>query len=163
MPTLALPEIPDVGSERLMGTVLVTHNGQRLSPKEYKFIDLYIKLADAAEAAEQAGYTVREHYKNKKAQYLKRGESLLAKDYIQDEIAYRMKEFRRSQIADTEEILLYLSKVMRGEEKDQFGLDVSIADRTAAAKELNRRIHELDTATKQEGSQQIIFSIERRG
>ena len=37
--------------EEIMTTSLVTHNGQRLSPKEDRFISLYIKYADATQAA----------------------------------------------------------------------------------------------------------------
>ena len=123
-----------------------------MSPKEDRFISLYIKYADPKQAAKEAGYTVRETIKNKEAQWQKRGNELLAKDYIKDEIAHRMEEFRDAQIADSKEVLIYLTKVMRGEEKDQFGLDTTISDRTAAAKELNRRLHELEEATEREST-----------
>ena len=51
-------------------------------------------------------------------------------------------------IATAEEVMQYLTRVMRGEEKDQFDIDASIADRTAAAKELNRRFKEIEDTTK---------------
>ena len=142
-----VPDVVDEGTrDEILTTSLVTHNGQRLSPKEDRFITLYIKYADAKRAAEEAGYAVRPEIKNKDAQYVKKGKELLMKDYIKDEISARMDEFRDAQIADTKEVLIYLSNVMRGKEKDQFGLDVSIADRTNAAKELNRRLKEIEDA-----------------
>ena len=49
-----------------------------------------------------------------------------------------IEERQDNLIAKTDEVLAYLTRVMRGEEKDAFGLDVSIADRTKAALELNR-------------------------
>lgn len=142
-------------------TVLTTHNGQRLSPKEDRFITLYIKYSDPLQAAKEAGYSVRPTIKNKDAFYTKKANDLLSRDYVKEEIAHRMEQFRSAQIADTEEVLMYLTKVMRGEEKDQFGLDVAISDRTAAAKELNRRIHEIEDATNREGGKEIHLILRR--
>lgn len=159
-------QVPDGANENLqdeiMTTSLVTHNGQRLSPKEDRFISLYIKYADATQAAKEAGYTVRAEIKNKEAQYVKIGKKQLAKDYIKDEIAYRSEEFRNAQIADTNEVLMYLTRVMRGEEKDQFNLDAPLSERTAAAKELNRRFHELESATSSTGAGKEVHLVLRR-
>lgn len=158
-------QVPDIANEDLrddiVTTALVTHNGQRLSPKEDRFISLYIKYADATQAAMEAGYTVRAEIKNKEAQYIKKGKQLLAKDYIKDEIAYRSEEFRNAQIADTNEVLMYLTRVMRGEEKDQFGLDAPLAERTSAAKELNRRLHEIETATEGGAGKEVHLVLRR--
>lgn len=148
--------------EEIMTTSLVTHNGQRLSPKEDRFISLYIKYADATQAAREAGYTVRKERKNVDAQYVAIGKKVLSRDYIKDEIAYRLDEFRNAQIADTKEILMYLTKVMRGEEKDQFGLDASLQERTSAAKELNRRLREMELATQSGGGGQEVHLVLRR-
>ena len=40
----------------------------------------------------------------------------------------------------------YLTRVMRGEEKDQFDLEISIAERTKAAQELAKRIVDNNTS-----------------
>jgi phage terminase small subunit len=157
-------EIPDVMTKdtKSLGSVAITtHNGQRLSPKEDKFITLYIKYADPMQAAKEAGYSVRDTFKNKEHQWRKKGKELLEKDYIKHEISYRMDVFRSEKVADTQEILAYLTSVMRGEEKDQFGMDVSISDRTAAAKELSRRIHELESASNTEGAKEVHLVLER--
>lgn len=155
------PEVEFPVSEEIETTALTTHDGQRLSPKEDRFITLYIKYSDGAQAAKEAGYSVRSNIKNKDAQYAKRASELLARVYIKNEIAYRMEEFRNEQIADTKEVLMYLTSVMRGEEKDQFDLPVSIADRTVAAKELNRRLHEIESATEKEGGKEITLVLRR--
>lgn len=158
-------QVPDIANENLrdeiVTTALVTHNGQRLSPKEDRFISLYIKYSDPTQAAREAGYSIRAEIKNKEAQYTKIGKKLLSKDYIKNEISYRMEEFRDRQIADTKEILMYLTKVMRGEEKDQFGLDVSISERTNAAKELNRRLNELEKATDSGNGREVHLVLRR--
>lgn len=158
-------QVPDIANEDMqddiMSTTLITHNGQRLSPKEDRFISLYIKYADATQAAKEAGYTVRAEIKNKEAQYVKIGKKILARDYVKDEIAYRSEEFRNAQIADTNEILMYLTNVMRGNIKDQFNLEASLAERTSAAKELNRRLHELETATEGGAGKEVHLVLRR--
>lgn len=153
------PEVP--AYEDLSTACSVTHDGQRLSPKEDRFISLYIKYSDSAQAAKEAGYSVREGIKNKTAQYAKRGRELLGRQYIKDEIAYRVDALRDAQIADAKEVLMYLSRVMRGEEKDQFDLPVSISDRTAAAKELNRRLKEMEDATDRAGVREVRLVLRR--
>ena len=161
---LSANELPDAFSpafQDLETTAITTRNGQRLSPKEDRFITLYIKYADCTQAAREAGYSIRADVKNKDAQFAKKGEALLKKDYIRDEIASRMEDYRSAQIADSKEVLMYLTRVMRGEEKDQFGLDVSIADRTSAAKELNRRMKEPEDATDRGGGKEVHLVLRR--
>lgn len=157
-----LPDIVNNSTLEILAPVR-THNGQKLTPKEDAFIGLYIEYGDATKAAEEAGYVIRSGYKNKVAQYRKKGQQLLAKDYIRDEIAYRTKELNSSKIANAEEILMYLTSVMRGEEKDQFNLDVSIADRTNAAKELNRRLKELEDVTNTNMNTREVHLVLERG
>jgi phage terminase small subunit len=138
------PEVmPDEGTqaaEVVELSSMLTHDGQRLSPKQDRFITLYIKYSDEAQAAREAGYTLRPNIKNVDLAYKNLGKKLLKENA--DEIAWRMEQWRLKQIADTTEILTYFTKVMRGEIKDQFDLDATIADRTVAAKELYKRLHE---------------------
>jgi phage terminase small subunit len=75
---------------------------------------------------------------------------IAGKDYIVDEIKYRLDELRKETIADADEILQYFTKVMRGEEKDQFGLDAPLAERTKAAQELAKRV--IDTVNDVENA-----------
>jgi phage terminase small subunit len=158
-------QVPDIASENLqeeiLTTTLTTHNGQRLSPKEDRFISLYIKYADPMQAAQEAGYTVRAERKNKELQYTRIGKKLLSKDYIKDEIVHRSEMMRTKDIADATEVMVYLSKVMRGEIKDQFGLDAPLSERTAAAKELNRRFTELEKATDSGMGKEVHLVLRR--
>lgn len=158
-------QVPDVASDNLaediLTTTLTTYNGQRLSPKEDRFISLYIKYGDSTQAAEEAGYTVRAERKNKELQYARIGKKLLSKDYIKDEILHRSEAIRTRDIADATEVMIYLSKVMRGEIKDQFGLDAPLSERTAAAKELNRRFGEMEKATDGAAGKEIHLVLRR--
>lgn len=157
-----LPDVVNDNTEEILATTSRTHNGQRLSPKEDIFIQLYLRDADPMTAARDAGYSIKDTYKNKELQWRKKGLWLLEKDYIKDEIAYRLDQLKSAQIADAQEVMMYLTRVMRGDEKDQFGLDTSIADRTAAAKELNRRFHELETSANVESKKEVHLVLERR-
>jgi phage terminase small subunit len=158
-------QVPDIANENLrddiITTTLTTYNGQRLSPKEDRFISLFIKYGDATKAAEEAGYTIRAERKNKELQYAKKGKELLSKDYIKDEIAHRSEVIRTRDIADATEVMIYLSKVMRGEIKDQFGMDAPLSERTAAAKELNRRFGELEKATDNGAGREVHLVLRR--
>ena len=54
-------------------------------------------------------------------------------------IKIKLQEKENQRIASQDEVLQYLTKVMRGEEKDQFGLDASLQDRTKCAELLGKR------------------------
>lgn len=112
-------------------TTYATFDGHRLTPKEAKFIDIYLATTNQRQAVIEAGYTTKAP-----GQY---GQQLLGKSYIRDEIDHRLKLLEEASIADATEILQYFTAVMRGEEKDQFGLDAPLGERTKAAQELAKR------------------------
>lgn len=102
---------------------------KKLTPKQQAFADYYIETGNATEAARRAGY------KKPNVQGSQNLEKLSIKSYIEE----RVKALDEKRIAKGEEVLQYLTKVMRGEEKDQFGLDPSLQDRTKAAELLGKR------------------------
>lgn len=102
---------------------------KKLTPKQKAFADYYIETGNATEAARRAGY------KKPNVQGSQNLEKLSIKSYIEE----RVKVLDEKRIAKGEEVLQYLTKVMRGEEKDQFGLDPSLQDRTKAAELLGKR------------------------
>ena len=136
--------------------VLETANGHRLSPKEHMFINSFMINGDAAIAAKDAGFILQGQ-----KTYKSIGARLLKKDYIYDEILYRIDEMNKASIADEQEVMQYFTAVMRGEEKDQFGLDAPLSERTAAAKELAKRI--IDIPQKQVDSAIQITLDWKRG
>ncbi|MDQ4680759.1 terminase small subunit, partial [Stenotrophomonas maltophilia group sp. RNC7] len=87
----------------------------KLTVKQKAFCDYYIETGNATEAAVRAGYS------EKTAKVI--GSENLTKPYIKSYIDDRLKSIEDKRIAKGEEVLQYLTKVMRGEEKDQFGLD----------------------------------------
>ena len=58
---------------------------------------------------------------------------------ISEYIASRREEMDKRLIADTDEVLKFYSSVMRGEVKDQFGLEASLSDRLKAGDSLMKR------------------------
>ena len=104
---------------------------KNLTPKQKAFADYYIELGNATEAARRAGY---------KGKNLNRiASENLSKLDIKQYIEERLSKIEDARISKGEEVLQYLTKVMRGEEKDQFGLDPSLQDRTKAAELLGKR------------------------
>lgn len=100
-----------------------------LTEKQKRFIDYYVETANATESAKRAGYSSKTA-KNIGAENLTK-----LNFFIQE----RLKQLEDNRIASQEEVLQYLTKVMRGEEKDQFGLDASLQDRTKCAELLGKR------------------------
>lgn len=135
-----------------------THDGHALTPKEATFINEYVKTGNGKQSVINAGYEfkVPSRYANE----------LLNKPYINNEIRYRLEQAKTDAIADANEVMEYLTKVMRGELKDQFGLEASLSERTKAAQELAKRTIDIENKLKtshkvQDG--EIKITLIRRG
>ena len=102
-----------------------------LTEKERIFADEYIKTTNATQSAIKAGYAENSASVT--------GSKMLRKPKVRQYIDAVMNERSKNTIATADEVLQYLSRVMNGEEKDAFGLDVSVADRTKAAELLGKR------------------------
>lgn len=68
----------------------------------------------------------------------------LTKENIQAYIGERIRPTEEKLIATGDEVMEFLTAVMRGEVKDAFELPPSLADRKDAAKELAKRTVDLD-------------------
>lgn len=80
---------------------------KRLNPKQQAFADFYIESGNAVEAAIKAGYS--KNYAN--AQSYKVLENVGVKTYIEN----RMEELKSERVADQQEIMEFLTSVMRGD------------------------------------------------
>lgn len=130
-------------------TVFSTHSGHALTPLEAEFINLYIETGNGRQSVLKAGYKTRSP-----AQYAQR---LLNKTYINEEINYRLEKMKSEKIANATEIMEYFSAVMRGEIKDQFGLDAPLSERTRAAQELAKR--KIDIVNKSKDDGDIVIKL----
>ena len=105
----------------------------KLSLKQKAFADEYIRNGGNAEAAAvKAGYS--EKYARGNAH------KLVANSCISAYIADRQTEIESERIGTLKEIQEFRTRVLRGEEKDQFGLDASLADRQKAASDLEKAL-----------------------
>ena len=102
-----------------------------LTEKERIFADEYIKTTNATQSAIKAGYAENSASVT--------GSKMLRKPKVRQYIDAIMDERSKDTIATADEVLEYLTRVVRGEEKDAFGLDVSVADKTKAAELLGKR------------------------
>lgn len=128
-----------------------THDGHRLTVKEAKFIDLYIELGNGVEAVRQAGYNSKSprQYAN----------VLLSKDYIAGEIKFRTDQLHTSKIATAQEVMEYFTAVMKGEIKDQFGLEAPLSERTRAAQELARRTVDIENRANGKADAEVKITL----
>lgn len=102
-----------------------------MSEKQKAFSDYFIETLNETEAAKRAGYS------EKTARSI--GSENLTKPYIKEYIDLRLAQMEEKRVASASEVLEYLTRVMRGEEKDQFDMDASLQDRTKAAELLGKR------------------------
>lgn len=104
---------------------------KKLTPRQKAFANWYLKTFNATEAARRAGYSARS------------AASIGSENLRKPEIAAYIHERVRAQdlefVASADETLAFLSAVMRGDIKDQFGLDAGLADRLKAADSLMKR------------------------
>lgn len=120
-----------------------------LTPKQKAFADYYIECGNATEAAKKAGYS--------KSAARQIATENLSKPSISDYIKERMTQQDAARVASADEVLRFYSSVMRGEEKDAFGLDPSLADRLKAADSLMKRY--AIGAEKQKGTLEKLDSL----
>lgn len=115
----------------------------KLTLKQQKFADEYIISGNATEAAIKAGYSKK--YANTNASKLLHNTT--TKAYIDE----RLAQLQSSKIASQEEVLEYLTRVLRGEETEQVlkgegkgeqsidNMEVTAKDRIKAAELLGKR------------------------
>lgn len=115
----------------------------KLTEKQKRFADYYIETGNATESAVKAGYS------EKTAKEM--GYENLTKPHIKSYIDERLAEKENKRIAKQDEVLTYLTSIMRGEHLEQVlqgigkgaqviaEMDVSAKDRIKAAELLGKR------------------------
>ena len=105
---------------------------KHLNQRQIRFVQNYMKTNNITHSAIDAGYS-------KKTAHVQ-GSNLLKNPKILEYITAINERLESDKIADIQEVMEYLTSVMRGERKDQFDLDASLSDRTRAASELAKRL-----------------------
>ena len=103
-----------------------------LNKRQIDFVQEYMKTNNVRQSAIKAGYSA----KTASVQ----GSRLLTNVKVSAYIQAITERLESDKIADIQEVMEYLTSVMRGEKKDQFDLDPALSERTKAASELARRL-----------------------
>ncbi len=123
----------------------------KLTQKQKIFCEEYIKTGNASDAARKAGYSP------KTAPFI--GAENLKKPQISAYIKSRLDEQDAALVADANEVLRFYSAVMRGEIRDQFGLDPSLADRIKAADSLAKRLAAAEGKPSADMAVKVIIDV----
>ncbi|WP_055225591.1 terminase small subunit [Clostridium baratii] len=108
----------------------------KLTPKQKAFAEYYIETGNATEAARKAGY---------KGKNLNRiASENLSKLDIKNYIDKKMKELEDQRIAKADEVLKYLTRVIRGEETEQVVVTENIGDFMSEARVINKELSAKD-------------------
>ena len=119
----------------------MSNEGSKLSQKQQRFIDAYIELGNATEAAKQAGYKCRSY-----SAYGAVGSENLKK--LKDFIDVRLAEIKSQRTADLTEVMEFLTSVLRGEVTETVfnpvtglkeDIHANVKSRVDAARELLKR------------------------
>lgn len=115
-----------------------------MTKKQQQFADEYLKDCNATRAYKAA-------YKDGISDNVASscGLKLLRNADIKSYIDKKLAEISSQRIADVKEIMEFYTGVLRGEIKDQFGLDASLSDRLSAGKELLKRYERTENSIKE--------------
>lgn len=140
----------------------------KLTDKQKRFCDEYLIDLNATQAAIRAGYS-------KKTAFIIANENL-KKPYIKGYIDERLKQLEDKRIAKADEVLKYLTSVMRNEVKEEVVVvegkgdgcssartikkDMSAKDRNKAAELLGKRYRLFVDKVEADVSQVVVFDGE---
>lgn len=134
-----------------------------MSLKQQRFADEYIISGNATQAAIKAGYSSK--YANTNASKLLQNTAI--KSYIDE----RLAQLASDKIATQEEVLTYLTSVMRGETQEQtlcgigelgqevIDIDVGAKDRIKAAELLGKRFRMWTEKVETDTTQTVVIDI----
>ena len=127
-----------------------------LTPEEWKFVYAYIRAE--TETHDTIGRTASEKIRAGEG-YSSFVYKKLQKPNVRKVVNELMEQRAKKTIAEANEVMEYFTSVMRGEVKDQFGLDAPLTERTNAAKELAKRTVDVDLRKQGLADNQITVTL----
>lgn len=109
-------------------------NEDGLNPCQKAFVDAYCLCPNASQAAIKAGYSVKTAGSQ--------GNRLLKNEKVRKAIDTRMKAMQDKSIADTKEILKYITSVMRGEQSDIVVMNIGKGNGVTTAEKVSTKVAE---------------------
>lgn len=137
-----------------IGTVNLDGRNSELTKKQEIFVNEYVSTGDAANSAIIAGF--------KKSTSVQ----LLKNPLVIAEIEKRTEQAKLDSIASSTDAMLFLTQVMNGDIKDQFGLDPMLKDRLDACKEILKRTKDVELKAEEaakRGENEFHLSIDWTG
>lgn len=107
-----------------------------LTAKQKRFVEEYLIDLNATQAALRTGYSSKTAYSI--------GQKLLKKVEIQSYIKEQLEHIRSEKTADTQEVMEYLTAVMRGENLSEEIVTVGVGDGMSEVTKVNKRPSERD-------------------
>jgi len=101
-----------------------------LTPKQRKFCDEYLISGNATDAAKKAGYSEKTAYSI--------GEENLKKPELREYIDAKLEQISSEKTATAEEVMHYLTSVMRGESVSEIVVVEGIGDGCSEARSMNK-------------------------
>lgn len=133
-----------------------------MTPKQRKFCDEYLISGNATDAAIKAGYSPKTAKQT--------GSENLSKPDLKQYIEAELEKLHSAKIADAEEVLQYLTSVMRGEHTEQVlklagdgfqtitDIDVSAKERIKAAELIGKRYSLFTDKVGLEGAVPVVIT-----
>lgn len=128
-----------------------------LKPDEWKFVLAYTRCETAKKGL--LGKTASSKIRASEKAYGNWAYKMLKRPNVKKKIEEIMQEQIKKTIADSNEVMEYFTAVMRGEIKDQFGLDAPLVERTSAAKELAKRTTDVELRKQGLADNQVNINI----
>ena len=126
-----------------------------LSVREWNFLNNYIRYGDVMKAVKATKELQAE--KRSRDNCMRIGKAILNQPNVKAELEKLLMDAKKSAQATADEVMEYFTAVMRGEEKDQFGLDAPLSERTKAAQELAKRT--VDIENRKNGTADSVVEI----
>jgi len=130
----------------------MNNKNNKLNERQKKFCREYVKTGNGKQSAIKAGYTERSSESTSSA--------LLSNPKVAQEIARLSGLQDKKAIMDAQEVMELFSAIARGEVKDQFGLDASLADRLKAMNEIAKRTVDIENRMKGLPDTQISIKLD---
>lgn len=125
-----------------------------LNQQQKLFCIYYAETCNGKQAAIKAGY--------KETTACVQASRLLALEKVKKEIDRLNAKKEEHAIATATDVMQFLTKVMNGEIKDQFGLDATLADRIKAGQELAKRTVDLENRVNGVADANVVIKVDWR-
>lgn len=119
-----------------MNPIKNSGNHSKLNKRQKKFIEFYLQTGNGSESARKAGYAIKCAGAT--------ATELLKNPNVAAELNTRMKQLEEKGMAKTEEIIKYLTSVMRGEHTDEMAMNIGIGEGKTQAEIVNLKVQSKD-------------------